>query len=78
MVRALFKDGTNYEIRQSIIKTLDSKDKEQKTKAEWIDLLNEYINYDCTLPETAAMLDLLAGKCQNKEMQDFFNENKSI
>jgi hypothetical protein len=30
------------------------------------------------VPETAAMMDLFAGKSQNKQMQDYFNSYQAI
>ncbi len=41
-------------------------------------MLNSYIQAGCTVPEAAAMLDLLVGKSKNKQIQDHFNANQAI
>jgi len=67
LIRGLFK-----------AQTIFSKEISQQTKAEWLTLLNSYIQAGCSVSEAAAMLDLLAGKSNNKQMQDYFNANQAI
>jgi len=73
---ALSEAKVESEVRANLIQTINSAKTPKETKAEWIELLNDYIKEGCTVTETAAMLDLLAGKSQNKEIQDYFNANQ--
>ena len=43
-----------------------------------IKLMSSFISADCSLKAITLMLDLLDNKCKDKQLQEFFNQNKSI